>query len=58
MREILYNILIEFGIPTKLVMLIKMCYETCSRVCIVKNLFDAFPVQNGLKQEDALSLFF
>jgi hypothetical protein len=24
-REVLYNILIEFGIPTKLVRLIKMC---------------------------------
>ena len=29
--EVLYNILIEFGIPTKLVRLIKMCLtETCS----------------------------
>jgi hypothetical protein len=29
-----------------------MCY---SRVCTVKNLSDKFPVQNGLKQGDALS---
>jgi hypothetical protein len=40
-REILYNILIEFGIPRKLVGLIKMCVnETYSRVRIGKNLTD------------------
>jgi hypothetical protein len=39
--EVLYNILIEFGVPMKLVRLIKMCY--------------AFPIRNGLKQENALS---
>ena len=49
-------ILIAFGIPTKLVRLIKMCLtETYSRVCIGKNLSDMFPIRNGLKQEDALS---
>jgi hypothetical protein len=38
-REILYNILIEYGIPRKLAGLIKMCLnETCSRVCTGKNL--------------------
>jgi hypothetical protein len=42
-REVLYNILIEFGIPRKLVELIKMClHETYSRVCICKNLSDKF----------------
>ena len=52
-REILYNILIEFGVPKKLVWLIKMCLtETYSRVRIGKNLF---PIRNGLKQGDALS---
>jgi hypothetical protein len=29
--------------------------ETCSKVCIGKHLSDSFPVQNGLKQGDALS---
>ena len=49
--EILYNILIEFGIPMKLVRLIKMCLtETYSRVRIGKNLLD-----NSLKYGDALS---
>jgi len=51
----LYNILIDHGIPMKLVRLIKMCVtETCSRVWVVKNLSDMFPIRNGLKQWDAL----
>jgi hypothetical protein len=55
-REALYNILIEFGIPRKLVGLIKMClHETYSRVHIGKNLSDKFSIENGLKQGDALS---
>jgi hypothetical protein len=55
-REALYNILIEFGIPRKLVGLIKMCLtETYSIVRIGKNLSDKFSIENGLKQEDALS---
>jgi hypothetical protein len=42
--------------PWNLVGLIKMCVnETDSRVRIGKNLSDKFTVQNGLKQEDALS---
>ncbi|KAJ4428767.1 hypothetical protein ANN_25760 [Periplaneta americana] len=55
-REVLYNILIEFGIPKKLVRLIKMCLgETYSRVRIGQFLSDAFPIHCGLKQGDALS---
>ena len=55
-RKALYNILIEFGIPKKLVRLIKMCLtETYSRVRVGKNLSEMFPVMNGLKQGDALS---
>jgi hypothetical protein len=52
----MYNILIKFWIPMKLVRLIKMCLnETYSKVCIGKYLSDSFPTQNGLKQGDALS---
>jgi len=55
-REALYNILIEFGIPKKLVWLIKMCLtETYSRVRVGKNLSEMFPIRKGLKQGDALS---
>jgi hypothetical protein len=40
----------------KLVTLIKMCLnETYSKVRIGKHLSDSFPIQNGLKQGDALS---
>jgi len=54
-REVLYNVLIKFGIPIKLVNFIKMCLnETYSRVQVGKNLSDTFPNRNGLKQ-DALS---
>jgi hypothetical protein len=54
--EVLYNILLEFGIPKKLVTLIKMCLnETYSKVRVGKLLSDKFPIQNGLKQGDALS---
>jgi hypothetical protein len=52
----LYNILIEFGVPLKLVRLIKMCLnETYGKVRIGKHLSDNFPIQNGLKQGEALS---
>jgi hypothetical protein len=54
-REVLLNILIEFGISLKLVRLIKMFLnETYSRVRVGKHLSDRFPLENGLKQ-DALS---
>jgi hypothetical protein len=49
-REVLYNILIEFGIPMKLIMLIKMCLnKTYSKAWIGKHLSDACPIQNGMK---------
>jgi hypothetical protein len=56
--EVLYSILIEFGISRKLVGLIQMCLnETYSTMCIGKNQpkSDKFPIQNGLKQGDVLS---
>jgi len=52
----LYSVLIKFGIPKKLVRLIKLCLtETYNRVRLGKNLSDIFPVRNGLKKRDALS---
>ena len=54
-RKLLYNILIEFCIPVKLVRLIKMCLnETYSTVQVGKHLSDMFPIMNGLKQWDTL----
>ena len=54
-RDFLYNILIEFHIPMKLVRLIKMYLnELYSRVWVGKNLYDMFPIRNGLKKGDAL----
>jgi hypothetical protein len=54
--EVLYNILSEFGIPMKLVRLIKICLNKIyKRVQVGKHLSDIFTIKNGLKQGDALS---
>ena len=56
MREVLYNILILFGINIKLVMLIKMrLNETNNGVRVGKHLSDVFPIKNGFKQGNVLS---
>jgi hypothetical protein len=45
----LYNIIIKFGVPRKLVRLIKMCLnETHIKVGTGKHLCKKFPIQNGL----------
>ena len=52
----MYNILMEFRIPKKLVRLIKICLtETYSRFRVGKNLCDMFPIRNGWKQGDTVS---
>ena len=44
-REVVYRILIEFGIPRKLVRLIKMSLtETYSKVRVGENVSDRFPI--------------
>jgi hypothetical protein len=55
-REVMYSILIHFGVPLKLVRPTKLClHETYNKVYIDKH-FSNFPIQNGLKQ--LLSTFF
>jgi hypothetical protein len=54
-REVLYNILIEFGIARKIVRLIKMCLNETSKIRTGKHLSGAFAIKSGLKQGDALS---
>jgi hypothetical protein len=52
----LYNILIEFDSPLKLLKLIKISLnKTYSRVMVGKHLSDRSPIKGGLKQGDALS---
>jgi hypothetical protein len=56
-REVLYNILIEFGITIKLKELIKACLnKSYSPVWVGKHLPDMFSINNGLKQGDVITL--
>jgi hypothetical protein len=54
-REVLYNIPIEVGIPTKEAGVIKVCLQESPHS---KHLFGMFPIINGFKQEDVLLLLF
>ena len=54
--KVLYDILTEFGIPMKLLRLIKMCVtEKYNRARVGKHLSDTYPTGIYLKQGDALS---
>jgi hypothetical protein len=54
-REVLYNILKEFGVPMRVVRLIEMCLnETYNKIHIGNHLLDNFPIQNGIERGDAL----
>jgi hypothetical protein len=56
-REVLFQLWLEFGIPQKLVRLMKMYLnETYTKVLVGKLLSGTFPVQNGLKQGDTLTI--
>jgi hypothetical protein len=58
-REVTHNILVEFGIPMKLIKLNNRCSnETYSIAHVGKHLSDSFPIQNCLKQGDAFQLCF
>jgi hypothetical protein len=54
-RKILFNILIHFGIPMILLRLINICLnETYSRYGVGKHSSDTFPIENGLKDGNAM----
>jgi len=56
-RDVLYNILIWFGISLTLLKLITVCAnETYSKAWIDKHLSDVFPIKNGLKGDSLLLL--
>jgi len=52
MRKVLCNILLQFDIPIKLILCLD---ETYSNVCIGKNMSNASPIMNSMKQGYAFS---
>jgi len=49
-REVLYNILLQFGTPKNVVRLIQVCLnDTYSKARVGKHLSDTFPIENSLK---------
>ena len=55
-REVLYNILIEFGIPMKIVRLIELCLnKTYNRALVGKQLSYIFPIKDCWKDGDVPS---
>ena len=54
-----YKILILFGIPLKLVWLIKMLLnENYTRIRLGKYLSDLFPIENGLRKRSFIAIAF
>jgi len=54
-KGVLWNIVSELGIPTKLIRLIKTrLSDACSKVWIGQSSSAKFPIQSRLKQNDAL----
>jgi hypothetical protein len=53
-RDVVYSILIEFGVSWKLTGLMRL-NAIYSTIRIGKYQYDKFPIQNGLKQGDGLS---
>lgn len=55
-REVLWDALITFGIPTKIMKMIKLCMnKTRCKVRFNQHMSDEFEVKTGLRQGDALS---
>jgi hypothetical protein len=58
-REVLYNIVIQFGIPVELIRSVKICLKFKPiRVWVGKRLSDTFPVKRGLEQGDSFCCCF